>query len=222
MRNIIKELRITITDNDIVKVLKLFIDRGWNINTDVDTLTPYTFDDITLLRWFLDNDADPNKRCQIRDCTPLSYAVAQAPFEAIDMLFTYGGSVDQGQLLHYTAMRGLPDSVEVLEYIYNKDSDTQGTKINKLLDQDTPEAFAMNYRVGLGTPLHYAALAGSLGSVRYLLEKGGDPWVLDPYRRTALGLAIYANHEHVAQFLTTWSHTATLQQKRTGNVGVVV
>ena len=53
------------------------------------------------------------------------------------MLFTYGGSVEQSQILHYAAMRNLPDGVEVPKYIYNKDSDTQGTKVNESLDQDT-------------------------------------------------------------------------------------
>jgi ankyrin repeat protein len=59
----------------------------------------------------------------------------------------------------------------------------------------------MNFRAGLGIPFHYATLVGSLNSVEFLVEKGGDIWVLDPYRRTELSLAIHANHEQVVQFL---------------------
>lgn len=73
--------------------------------------------------------------------------------------------------------------------------------INKLLDQDSPQDFLMNYRTGLGTPLLYAALTGSLECVKFLMEKGSDPWIKDPYRKTALSYAIHANHEPVIVFL---------------------
>ncbi|GAB1200353.1 hypothetical protein APSETT444_009723 [Aspergillus pseudonomiae] len=186
-------------------VLELYIDRGWDINTDVSTLIPsavvYTFDDMEHLEWFLKHGADLNKRCHIRDFTPLSHAVLEGTLETIEILFRNGGSAAHGQLLHYAAMREGTDSLTVLEYIYNQDPEANALNVNKLLDQDSPTDFAMNYRAGLGTPLHYAALAGSLDSVKFLVEKGGDPWILDPYRRTALSLAIYNNQEHVAQFL---------------------
>ena len=153
------------------------------------------------LEWFLKHGADLNKRCHIRDFTPLSHAVLEGTLETIEILFRNGGSAAHGQLLHYAAMREGTDSLTVLEYIYNQDPEANALNVNKLLDQDSPTDFAMNYRAGLGTPLHYAALAGSLDSVKFLVEKGGDPWILDPYRRTALSLAIYNNQEHVAQFL---------------------
>lgn len=161
----------------------------------------YALDDTTLLEWFLKHDANPNKRCCIRDCTPLSFAVWKGPFEAIKILFENGGSSAQGQLLHYAAMRNTTDSLAVLEYIYNKYPEANASNINKLLDQDSPADFEMNFRAGLGTPLHYAALAGSLDSVKFLMEKGGDPWILDPYGRTACSWAIYGGQEHVAQLL---------------------
>ncbi|KAJ9361567.1 hypothetical protein DTO027B9_728 [Paecilomyces variotii] len=79
MRNLTKELRIAIsngktdkviplleqgapiiiehfvlaTQMELYNILKLFLDRGWDINTDVDRLTPsalvYIFHDMTLL-----------------------------------------------------------------------------------------------------------------------------------------------------------------------------
>ncbi|GKZ26626.1 hypothetical protein AbraCBS73388_002875 [Aspergillus brasiliensis] len=187
-------------------ILNLFLDRGYDINIDVNRAIPsaivYALDDTTLLDWFLKHGANPNKRCCIRDCTPLSLAVLDGPFEAIKILFEHGGSSSaQGQLLHYAAMRRATDSFAVLEYIYNKDPEANASNINKLLDQDTPADFQMNFRAGLGTPLHYAAQVGSLDSVKFLMEKGGDPWILDPYGRTACGWAIYCEQEHVAQFL---------------------
>ncbi|GAD99606.1 conserved hypothetical protein [Paecilomyces variotii No. 5] len=192
MRNLTKELRIAISDartDEVIRlfdqgapmiiqhfvlamqmelcdVLELFLNRGWDINTEVDRRRPsalvYAFHDMTLLTWLLDHGADPNKRCQMRDCTPLSYAVVDAPFGTIQLLFKYGGSADRGQLLHYAAMRECADNLEVLKFIYDKNPDTNAIRINKLLDEDCPEDFAMNFRAGLGTPLHYAALVGSL------------------------------------------------------------
>ncbi|QSS54004.1 ankyrin repeat protein [Histoplasma capsulatum var. duboisii H88] len=117
------------------------------------------------------------------------------------ILLENGRSSSQGQLLHYAAMRKTTDSLAVLEYIYNKCLEINASNINKLLDQGSPEYFAMNRRAGLGTPLHYAARAGSLDSVQFLVGKGGNPWILDPYRRTACGWAIYGEQEHVAQYL---------------------
>ncbi|EGC47853.1 ankyrin repeat protein [Histoplasma capsulatum var. duboisii H88] len=161
----------------------------------------YTFDDTALLEWFLKHGANPNKRCHVRDCTPLSFAVLEGSLEVMKILLENGRSSSQGQLLHYAAMRKTTDSLAVLEYIYNKCLEINASNINKLLDQGSPEYFAMNRRAGLGTPLHYAARAGSLDSVQFLVGKGGNPWILDPYRRTACGWAIYGEQEHVAQYL---------------------
>ena len=81
-------------------------------------------------------------------------------------------------------------------------------RVNSLLDEGYPE-FKMNYRSGLCTPLQYAARAGSLGSVKFLFEQGGDPWQLDTYRRTALGYAIYHQHEPVKEYLSTLRNRIT-------------
>lgn len=86
--------------------------------------------------------------------------------------------------------------------------------INKLLDEDSPHDFAMNYRAGLGTPLHFAALTGSLECVKFLVEKGGNPWILDPYRRTALSLAIYAKHRPVVLYLEDLSKSQQQRQQQ--------
>ncbi|BAE63378.1 unnamed protein product [Aspergillus oryzae RIB40] len=145
--------------------LKLFLSHGWDINTDIDSLVPsalvYAFEDVELLDWFLDHGADPNKESRIRDCTPLSYAVMEAPFNIVKYLFENGGQLKRGQLLHYAAMRRKDDSYEVLQFIYNEDPDYNELQINKLLDEGTSHHL-MNYRSGLGTPLHYAASSGSV------------------------------------------------------------
>lgn len=85
------------------------------------------------LTWFLEHGADPNTRCQIPDCTPLSYAVAEASFDAIEILFRYGGSADQGRLLHYAAKRDQTESLKVLNFIYSKHPEANAMNVNRLL-----------------------------------------------------------------------------------------
>lgn len=70
----------------------------------------------------------------------------------------------------------------------------------KLLDEGTPEYF-MNERSGLCSPLHYAAISGSAEMVALLLEKGADPSLMDPYRRTSIGYAVHKGHHGIAQAL---------------------
>lgn len=74
----------------------------------------------------------------------------EAPFETNDFLFQHG------QLLHYASLREEPDSLQVLEYIYNKNPAINALNVNKLL---------------------FTAVVGSLDCVRFLVEMvGGDPW----------------------------------------------
>lgn len=72
----------------------------------------------------------------------------------------------------------------------------------------------MNFRAGLGTPLHYAALTGSLDCVEFLVKKGGDPWILDPYHDSVLSLAIYAKHQRVVQFLKGLGDSVVSKQEQ--------
>ncbi|KAJ0413398.1 ankyrin repeat-containing domain protein [Aspergillus carlsbadensis] len=168
-------------------ILELLLLRGWNINTDINHNRDLT-------NWFLNRGADPNKRCLIRDCTPLSYAVLNGSFDVIKLLFEKGGGeIQQGQLLHYAAMRTqVDDSIQVLSFIYDQDPDFNKSRLDKLLDEGTPEYF-MNERSGLCTPLHYACMSGSVDMVRFLRDKGAVSRQ-DPYNRTPLGYAIRNGH----------------------------
>ncbi|KAL2846148.1 ankyrin repeat-containing domain protein [Aspergillus pseudoustus] len=179
-------------------ILKLLLSKGFNINTDINDSVPsalvYAIKDRVLASWFLDHGADPNKRCRLRHCTPLSYAVREGSFDVIRLLFEGGGEIQQGQLLHYAAMRteSDSDSTQVLSFIYDQDPDFNKSRLDKLLDEDTPEFF-MNQRSGVCTPLHYAAMSGSVDMVCFLKDKGAVSRK-DPYNRTPLSYAIRNGH----------------------------
>lgn len=157
----------------------------------------HVLDDEKLVSWFLDHGADPNAR-NMRDCTPLSWAVHHGPFSVIKLLFSKGGSIEHGQLLHWAVQRKLPDRLIIIRFLFEK-----GVKdsINKVMLQDDLEAYCINMYGGISTPLSHAAAAGNLDVVKFLVENGADPLVKDPSLRIPLDWALSENHTEVAEFL---------------------
>lgn len=128
--------------------------------------------DLSLTEWFLDHGADPNAAC-VLDITPLSAAVEAAPIAVIELLFSHGGSITTGQLLHYAVRRNLPDHRAVVELILNK-----GAPVNRIMYQDL-HCYYLQRAFALGTPLHEAAALGKLETVKLLLERGASPLIRD-------------------------------------------
>lgn len=63
--------------------------------------------------------ADPNATCGLEE-TPLSIAVRDAPFDVIRRFFNLGGSIKQGQLLHFAVNRRLHNRLNIVDYFLNK------------------------------------------------------------------------------------------------------
>lgn len=161
----------------------------------------YAIHDKELTNWFLDHGADPNAQGSC-DCTPLSWAVKNVPFTTIRLLFSRGGTLQHGQLLHYAAQRELPDRVEVFNFLLEKGA---SESINKIMYQDREGDYLMNMYTGIGTPLQLAAEKGLLDLVKLLVEKGADPLIKDPRGKIALDRARSGNYTEVAEFLSPLS-----------------
>ncbi|KAJ9386285.1 hypothetical protein DTO063F5_3799 [Paecilomyces variotii] len=193
------------TESKFYDILQAFLDHGWNINTPFDSLNPpalaYAVLDEELTKWFLDRGANPNAQGS-RDCTPLSWAVRDAPLTTIQLLFNHGGTVHHGQLLHHAAQRELPDRVEVFNFLLEQGA---SESINKIMYQDREGDYLMNMYTGIGTPLQLAAGKGFLDLVKLLIKKGADPLIKDPRGKTALDRAIFGNHTEVIEFLSPMS-----------------
>ena len=151
--------------------------------------------DEELTKWFLAHGADPNAICEL-DITPLSMAVASAPFDVIKLLFAQGGSTEHGQLLHYAATRAQDDRLEVLAYIFDK-----GMPINDIMYQNSIQSYTTKKQIPLGTPMHFAAEAGKLDVVRWLIEHGAHPLIRDSIGSIPLGRAKAYNHRDVIEYL---------------------
>src|ERR1700712_5303754 len=93
-------------------------------------------DDMTMTKWFLRNGANPNAGCTL-DYTPLSAAVLSASIPTIELLFSNGGLVEHGQLLHFAASRRRPDRLQVLEFLLSKGANG----MNSLLYENRPDNF---------------------------------------------------------------------------------
>jgi ankyrin repeat protein len=167
-----------------------------------------TFHDKDLTKWFLDRGANPNQRCdKYRDCTPLSIAFREADFSTIKLLLNYGASLQQGQVLHYAAMRELDDRLDVLRYLLQ-----EGLPVNDVMYQNCGDEYYFNMYSGIGTPLHYAAARGLLDSVKLLIERGASPQIRDPAGKTALEWAELNGQTTVAEFLRPLSIDHDVQQ----------
>lgn len=90
------------------------------------------------------------------------------------MLFECGGSVQHGEPLHYATYRTLPDYLDVLALILDKNP-----PINHILYQDDLDSYYQRRAFSLGTPLHEAAKGGRLDIVKVLIAKGANLLIRD-------------------------------------------
>ncbi|KAL8782673.1 MAG: hypothetical protein Q9195_009597 [Heterodermia aff. obscurata] len=184
---------------DVVKLLlseHMDINRPWN-EWEPPPLGRATVDH-ELSQWCLEHGADPNRKAEILDITPLSWAVQEASFDTIKLLFDYGGerSINHGQLLHFAVDRQLPDQLEVLQYIVDK-----GPAINNIMYQNDPMSYAWRKDFGVTTALHRASETGNLAAVQLLLAHYADPWIRDTAGKLAVDVAEKGGHDAIVDLL---------------------
>nr|POE98586.1 hypothetical protein CFP56_75515 [Quercus suber] len=133
------------------------------------------------------NGADRNAICQM-DITPLSTAVAEAPYSVVEQLLTHcpATTVFRGQLLHHAADRHIPEDYDVILRLVLQRCQKD---INALTYQDHRFSYEVRKIVGLGTALHEAARVGQLSGIRALIAHGADISIRDSCGNTALEVA---------------------------------
>ena len=116
-------------------------------------------------------------------------------------MFDHGGSIEHGQLLHFAAIRGLPDRLDVLIYVLDK-----GAPINSLMYENSADSYEQERFSGLGTPLHSAASTGCLAMVDMLLSRGADPSIKNSCGKLAVEEAEYYGWSDVTDRLRSLSN----------------
>nr|POE59396.1 isoform 2 of ankyrin repeat domain-containing protein 50 [Quercus suber] len=104
--------------------------------------------------------------------TPLHYAVQQGHEGIVKIILSFGTSVD------------LATKRQIWLSVYNQN----GRHWDSRRYSDRPPT-ERNLQQGL-TPLHYAALVGSITMTRFLLDQGADPNALSEYNEPPLHLAL--------------------------------
>lgn len=131
-------------------------------------------------------------------------------------MFEHGGSVRDGQLLHYAVRRNLPDYLEVLALVLSKNP-----PVNHVMYQEDCTSYMRQRAFGLGTPLHEAAARGRLDVVQTLLANGSNPLIRDSCGDLPLQRAEKANHISVCAYLqqvmleTPWPERQFTEGKQT-------
>lgn len=149
--------------------------------------------DAEMTSWFLEHGANPNTQCEV-DCTPLSYAVRNAPLSIIELLLEHGGDVQKGQLLQYAVLREeeLEDVISLLV--------KRGTPLNATMYQDGPTLMRF-FPMSLGTALHISTERGRENAIRILIRLGVDTSVKDANGDTALEWAQKWNKTEMVRLL---------------------
>ncbi|TAQ86990.1 hypothetical protein B7494_g4695 [Chlorociboria aeruginascens] len=178
-------------------IFQVFLDYGWQINKPLQRTMPpalgYVCDDDALALWFLDHGANPNASCAW-DFTAMSKAMHHASLNTIRTLFSRGGDVKKGQLLHNAMFRDKPDAIELVGLLLD-----MGALINEIHYENHSQSFVERCAFALGTPLHYAAQEDKPELVSYLLQRGADPSIRDTAGMTVLERAEFMQKPRVVK-----------------------
>jgi hypothetical protein len=198
-----------------VELLSVLISHGWDINQrEADSgagpgkrLLDFICYDDALVRWCLehgalveddwdrkpDPDPDPFKRPPLLDC-----AAGLSSLETFKLLQERGARLGP-RTLHQAVCSAAtckePERMKVVEYLL----DQMGIDINKM---DTDGKLPNHW----GPPISYAAKERTGAEmVRYLLERGADPYIKDCWGdHNAFSLAEFYKNEEVMQVLREW------------------
>ena len=163
-----------------IALFELLTQHGWTPNTPGYygcTLLPRTVTSLPLLRWFIDHGANPNLGVQktthdrrgepdTSSCATLEAAAVRGDVEAVRMILDAGARIQNGVPLHYAAgARSNHDTsrIPVMALLVDR-----GAEVNQ---REESRHMVPQYAIV------YAAMAGAVERVKWLLEHGADPYI---------------------------------------------
>lgn len=189
---------LTAPPDQQIPLFEVFTQHGWSPNTPGDygaVLLPKVVTNLPLLRWFLVHGANPNLGAQqtsndpasgsnLQSCAALEAAAAHGSVEAVQMILDAGAEIRYGTPLHYAAGAvptgsypahgGAPQNM--MRDAENKEFDMSRIPVMNLLVERGADVNQLGEsRLVAHHPIMYAALAGAVERVKWLLEQGADP-----------------------------------------------
>lgn len=171
-----------------IQLFQILQQHGWTPNSPGNygaVLLPKVVTNIPLLRWFLENGANPNlgaqrfsgdRNCDSdpASCAALEAAATHGSIEAVQMLLDAGAEIKNGTPLHYAA-GACPPGASTRE-VASKEFDVSRLPVMALLVSNGADVNQRGDSVLVKHhPIMYAVMAKAVERVRWLLEHGADP-----------------------------------------------
>ncbi|GKZ36056.1 hypothetical protein AbraIFM66950_006931 [Aspergillus brasiliensis] len=176
--------------------------------------------DPRLLRWCLEQGADPTFGCpnaqsfndlERPDQPPmrgsgavLGMASRRSSPEIIDLLLDHGANIHNSNVLHYAACRRDGRAIPIMEHLLQR-----GADVNEF-------GYPAFLHFG-GTPLHAASYQGNLPAVRWLLQHGANSGLQDSQGSTPLDIAALEEEDEICEFFRGWSRVADTGKAEDGS-----
>jgi ankyrin repeat protein len=132
----------------------------------------------------------------------LERAACSSSILTIDLLLEYGARVENSFALNEAASK--ENNTAMMERLIELGADLNGFEDSPYVSFD-------------GTPLHRAIRSGLMENVRFLLEKGADPYFKDsPWRRTPLEEAENSARSEIPEIVELLENAARLRSAAKG------
>ncbi|KAL9037462.1 MAG: hypothetical protein Q9180_003701 [Flavoplaca navasiana] len=160
--------------------------------------------DVDLLNFTLQQGADPGRvisdETSLFAChfVPIETAVIRSTPEVARILFHHGATLKDTAALDIAAQSTRKIAFDMVVCLIEEGADVNATSREQKSDHGKPT---------WGPPLQSAIEAQHVSIVRYLLEKGADPWVQDAEGRTAWDKASGIGNQEIIRLLATTSRT---------------
>ncbi|KAJ5247437.1 hypothetical protein N7468_002420 [Penicillium chermesinum] len=166
-----------------VPLFDLLAQHGWTPGELGAVLLPRVVTNLPLLNWFLLHGVDPNLGTAAgdvandpnpRSCAALEAASARGEVEAVRLLLDAGAEIHYGTPLHFAAGACSPGISP--RSVTTKEFDASRIPVMALLVERGADVNQKGEsRVVVHHPIMYAAMAGAVERVRWLVDQGADP-----------------------------------------------